>query len=211
MIRTWIADISALYDVSCYKKHYNSLPSFRREKADCLKSQKNKAQSAGAWLLLEEIRRVYQIPDTSVYNLSHSGDYVLCAVDMDGKENMQIGCDIEQIRGEHMDLAKHFFCRSEYEELAECRTKQERMEKFYRYWVLKESFMKATRQGMRLPLSSFEIQLSDPPLLKQRPEQFSDSYYFCEYFLKEIPYRIAVCSNHPDIDSGIQMELKEIW
>ena len=58
-----------------------------------------------------------------------------------------------------MELAKRFFCRSEYEDIFRCDSKEERAEKFCRYWVLKESFMKATRKGMALKMSSFEILL----------------------------------------------------
>ena len=79
---------------------------------------------------------------------------------------------------------------------------------FCRYWVLKESFLKATRKGMALKMSSFEIQLSDPPKLIKKPEEFDEDYYYCEYPLDGFPYRIAVCSNNAEIDSKIQMELE---
>ena len=110
-----------------------------------------------------------------------------------------------------MELAKRFFCRSEYEDIFRCDSKEERAEKFCRYWVLKESFMKATRKGMALKMSSFEILLSNPPRLIKKPEEFEETYYYREYHLEGFPYRIAVCSNDSELDSRIQMELKEIW
>ena len=63
MIRTWLADIRALYDEECYQKYFAALPAFRQEKARKLLFQKDRAQSAGAWLLLEEIRKRYKISD----------------------------------------------------------------------------------------------------------------------------------------------------
>ena len=66
-------------------------------------------------------------------------------------------------------VSKTFFCRSEYEDIFRCDSKEARAEKFCRYWVLKESFMKATRKGMALKMSSFEILLSNPPADK-KPE-----------------------------------------
>ena len=36
-------------------------------------------------------------------------------------------------------------------------SEEEKKIAFYRYWVLKESFMKATRYGMKLGLDTFEI------------------------------------------------------
>ena len=157
MIRTWLADIRALYDEECYQKYFAALPAFRQEKARKLLFQKDRAQSAGAWLLLEEIRKRYKISDRAVYNLSHSGDYVLCSIDTDAREGVQLGCDIEKVQKARMELAKRFFCRSEYEDIFRCDSKEARAEKFCRYWVLKESFMKATRKGMALKMSSFEI------------------------------------------------------
>ena len=69
-LRTWLADIRALYDEECYQKYFAALPAFRQEKARKLLFQKDRAQSAGAWLLLEEIRKRYKISDRAVYNLS---------------------------------------------------------------------------------------------------------------------------------------------
>ena len=34
----------------------------------------------------------------AVYNLSHSGDYVLCSIDTDAREGVQLGCDIEKVQ-----------------------------------------------------------------------------------------------------------------
>ena len=56
MIKTWISDISYLYDEQRYKKIYDTLPDFRKNKADKISTKKNKAQSAGVWYLLEKIR-----------------------------------------------------------------------------------------------------------------------------------------------------------
>ena len=195
MIDTWLADVRPLYKESCYRHYYERLPKFRKEKADRLRQQQSKAQSAGAWLLLEEIRIRHKISDSAVYNFSHSGDYVLCSVDTEGRRGIQVGCDIEKIREDRLNLARHFFCRSEYEDLLKSRTTEERIEKFYRYWVLKESFMKATRRGMGLGLDTFEIQIpqSGEPRLIGMPKSVEGAYYFKEYSL-EIPYRICVCA-----------------
>ena len=132
MIRTWLADIRALYEEECYQKYFAALPAFRQEKAGKLLFQKDRAQSVGAWLLLEEIRKRYKISDRAVYNLSHSGDYVLCSIDTEAREGVQLGCDIEKVQKARMELAKRFFCRSEYEDIFRCDSKEERAEKFCR-------------------------------------------------------------------------------
>ena len=86
MVRAWIADIRPLCEDKCYRKYYEELPDFRKRKADALKSVQGKAQSVGVWSLLEKIRAEEGLPESSAYNLSHSGDYVMCAVELDGKK-----------------------------------------------------------------------------------------------------------------------------
>ena len=211
MVRVYIAKITPLLIEENYRAYYRKIPAWRQEKADKLRFKEDKARSVGAWILWEKIKKAGQVPQEAVFNLSHSGDYVLCSIDTDAREGVQLGCDIEKVQKARMELAKRFFCRSEYEDIFRCDSKEARAEKFCRYWVLKESFMKATRKGMALKMSSFEILLSNPPRLIKKPEEFEETYYYCEYPLEGFPYRIAVCSNDSELDSRIQMELKEIW
>ena len=86
MVRAWIADIRPLCEEKCYRKYYEKLPDFRKE-GGCTAVRSGKAQSVGVWSLLEKIRAEEGLPESSAYNLSHSGDYVMCAVELDGKRN----------------------------------------------------------------------------------------------------------------------------
>ncbi len=208
MIKTWLTDIRPLYQDERYEICYMSLPAFRKEKADRIRSQKGKAQSAGAWMLLEKIRKEYGISDEAAFNLSHSGDYVLCSVDMDCHEETMVGCDIEEIKEIDLNIAKRFFCPSEYEQIIKEKSRVIQNDTFYRFWVLKESFMKATRQGMAMDMSSFEIELSSPPFLKKKPDIYTQKYYYHEYEVRGVPYKIAVCSTDREMESNIRMELK---
>ena len=79
MIRTWTASIAPLYEESFYRLCYGQAPAFRREKADRMKGKQVRAQSIGVWLLYEWMKREYEIKEDTAYNLSHSGDYVLCS------------------------------------------------------------------------------------------------------------------------------------
>lgn len=104
-----------------------------------------------------------------VFNLSHSGHYVLCSIA--DTETARTGCDLEKTGIPRLKVARRFFCRSEWDYIQKKVSEDERKEAFYRYWVLKESFMKATRLGMKLPLDAFAIRLSegeDPVLTKSR-------------------------------------------
>lgn len=207
MIRTWAADIRPLFEAARYEEYYRILPDFRKEKADKLRNLRGKAQSVGVWSLLTMVRRTYGVSEEAVFNLSHSGNYVLCSVDMGERLHGQVklGCDIEEMKVPRMNVARRYFCPSEYETILRMETESERAEAFYRFWVLKESFMKATRLGMALDMQSYEIKLSNPPVLLKQPEQFPETYYYQEFELCH--YRIAVCSTEPEMDSGIQTEL----
>lgn len=201
MIHTWAASTAPLRDEEVYRFYYNNVPAFRREKADRIHFTEDKAQSVGAWILLQKMRAAYRISDTEVFNLSHSGIYVLCSIADGEPESVKVGCDIEVVKEARMKVAKRFFCRSEvlYIEGLE---KGKQADAFYRYWVLKESFLKATRRGMGLDLRSFEIELAgrSAPVIIQKPDDIEEDYYYKEYAVQGVPAKIAVCSTKDNFD-----------
>ena len=206
MIRTWIADIKELTKKEKYLQYYKKVPEFRREKADRILSEGGKALSVGAWTLLEMMRSEYGVKAEAVYNLSHSGDYALCSIDDCGRTDIMLGCDVEGIKEMREGVAKRFFCESEFRYIMRQKTEKKRAEEFYRYWVLKESFMKATRLGMKLGLDRFEIQVAgeERPRLLRQPEEFPEMFFFQEYEIEGIAYKIAVCSNADTISKEIK-------
>lgn len=76
------------------------------------------------------------------FNLSHSGDWLACAV----TAGSPIGVDIEQCKPRHnaMTLARRFFCAEEVAALENCGGKQG--DRFYDLWTLKEAAVKARGQ-----------------------------------------------------------------
>lgn len=208
MIRTWAADITPLFQEECYRRYYLDAPVWRREKADSLKHMQKKAQSIGVWSLYAKMKQFYKLNGDETYNFSHSGDYVLCSVSTDtgkGTGKIKVGCDVERVRECRMNLAKRFFCESEYRCLLETEEENgKRKEVFYRYWVLKESFMKATGKGMAMSLDSFEICLGKPSILIRQPEEYRETFYYMESDLGRGTYRIAVCSTDMEIDAAVK-------
>jgi 4'-phosphopantetheinyl transferase len=87
------------------------------------------------------------------YNLSHSENYVACAV-----SDSPVGVDIEYIDTFNWDLAKKCFYGSEYEYIL---NKNNSNNAFFELWVLKESYMKMTGLGFRLGLDEFSVEISD--------------------------------------------------
>jgi len=197
---TFLADISPLLQEESYRQTYNKVPDFRRQKADRLHFQIDKAQSIGAWRLWMLIKENYQLPPETPFNLSHSGNYVLCSASPLGKK---IGCDIETIKDFREPIVRRFFCPNEQEDILS-HPEAARAARFYRYWVLKESFMKATRQGMRLPMNTFAFHIppKGTPYLTNYPPNIKETYYFHEYLLPDA--QIAVSSTHPQFAEHLQ-------
>lgn len=204
MVRVWVADVRALLAEETYWEYYGRLPGWRKEKADRCRLVKDKVQSVGVWSLWEKVKEMCDVPEGAVYNLSHSGDYVMCAYsDIPGT---QVGCDLEEVKEFRENVAKRFFCPGEYEHIMnESGEKQTQL--FYRYWVMKESFMKATRRGMALDTRSFEIgwEKNAGPVLLRWPEEFPEKYYFKEYRKPGMNARMAVCTTDCEIDEELHV------
>ena len=196
MIRSWVADVTPLLDVDIYKKYYKDVPHFRKEKADQMRFQKDKALSIGAWCLFERMKNEYGLHHSPVFNLSHSERYVMCSVADSIKADVKLGCDIEFVKKMRPGVARRFFCEKETTYIEGRQTEEERTDAFYRYWVLKESFMKATRLGMGLDMRNFEICMDerDRPILIRKPEEIAGEYYYKEYTQENVHAKIAVCS-----------------
>lgn len=165
-------------DPELFKRVYDALPDYRRRKIDSMALEKNKCLSMGAEILLrraltdsgfdagryepsfEANGKAYfpAISGVFQFNLSHCGDMAMCAAH---RGPQSIGCDIEKIKDIDLNIAGRRFCRSEYETIMSQKTKREQIEYFFRFWTLKESFMKATGLGLSLPLNEFEIRIKD--------------------------------------------------
>lgn len=77
------------------------------------------------------------------FSLSHSGEYVLCAVSC-----REVGADIQKIQPADVGkLAKRFFSGSEYLALERCGPAEERQRLFFELWSRKEAYGKLTGEG----------------------------------------------------------------
>lgn len=198
-VYTFYADVTPLRSDALRNRLYEALPDFRKEKADRLKGLDDQILSIGAWTLYTFARQQVPYPHAS-FNLSHSGTFVLASL---APQGVQVGCDVEMLRHFREKVARRFFCPSEYETIRSAPPDQQ-AELFYRFWVLKESFLKATRYGMKLGLDSFAFHLDTtgckaPPVLIKQPPLFPGDYYFLECSLSNHAARAAICSDIPQI------------
>lgn len=144
------------------------LSAYRLERLKRVKTPQAKRQGLGAEILLiQALRRCS--PETKLpleiavgengkpyfpgkelrFSLSHSGEIALCAL-----SNREVGADVERMRAFDENLSRRFFTEAEQEYISQAK---DRAHAFTQVWTLKESYIKATGQGLRLPLNSFSV------------------------------------------------------
>jgi 4'-phosphopantetheinyl transferase len=93
------------------------------------------------------------------FNLSHTDGLTVCLVGRD----REVGVDVEDRTrgGSLLEVADRFFSPLEVKALRALPL-EEQMDRFFLYWTLKESYIKARGMGLSLSLSAFSFEL-DPP------------------------------------------------
>jgi len=140
------------------------------------------------------------------FNLSHSGDLLVCAVSGNG----EIGVDIEFIRPDRdpLGIARRFFTAGESADLAALPATL-RCAAFYRTWCRKEAFIKALGRGLASELSRFRVSVapSSPATLISWEEPRADlSGWFLADFVPAPGYAGAVAtSGHPNITRFLEL------
>jgi 4'-phosphopantetheinyl transferase len=91
------------------------------------------------------------------FNMSHSG----CLAAYAFTSGCEIGIDVEQIRDmpDLEPVAERFFCAGEAAQLLSISGERPRQEAFFRCWTRKESYIKATGDGLSAPLDQFQVTL----------------------------------------------------
>lgn len=209
MVYLYAADIRSLPDPKEEPGILHMISSRRRRKVMEYLRAEDRKKSLGAGLLLAKILPLYgESPENITlepggkpkaekvcFNLSHSGDLVICAA---GRK--AVGCDIEKIETEPEGVAVHFFHGNEVEYL-QMFQEEERNEMFFRLWTLKESYMKMTGEGMRLPLQDFEI-LPEGERIRVRR---GDEILPCHMMEYSIPgYKVSVCTEEEEFFDSVK-------
>ena len=203
MLKTYIACTDELVNSMLFSSLYARMTQYRKDKINRMVFLKDKRLSLGAGALLDYALILEGVSDREIiyvqnqkpciknsnirFNLSHSGNMVFCAV-----SDKDVGCDVEQITDIDMQIAARFFFHEEYAAISACPDSTSRNDLFFRYWTLKESFMKVTGLGFKLNLDDFCIDLrSDGIDVKQSVD--SRNYYFKEY-TADTGYKFSVCT-----------------
>lgn len=160
-------DLEEVSYESAFKSYFNLLsPICQRRNLAYRKLHDKKAHLLGRILLLDLLSLTEQEEDISSmkfsnfgrpflsdnfdFNISHSGNYVLCVLSF----NQRVGVDIQE------------WCPIEYsefstvlsdEDLRRIRDSISSDKEFFKIWTLKESIVKANGQGLSIPLKSIII------------------------------------------------------
>ena len=97
------------------------------------------------------------------FNLSHTEGLIFCAVVL----KHDIGVDVEDMERPEVSpaIAERFFSPREVEELNNLPERLKR-NRFFDYWTLKESYIKARGMGLSIPLEQFSFHLSENELIR---------------------------------------------
>ena len=166
--KIYFADVSPLERDALFSEYYAKMPQYRREKIDLLKRSGDKTRSLGAWVLLSRALKSVGVDENAEillgkngkpllkdaqdvhFNLSHSGDLVMCVVSA-----REVGCDVELVKDGRLGVAQRFFTPGECRFIGLGEDERVKNERFFRLWTLKESFIKANGAGLSIPLNTF--------------------------------------------------------
>ena len=177
MYKLYFANISDYYDEKTYKKGYQKVCQYRKNKIDSCKNEDDKIRSLVAGLLFEEACEEYNITNLLDklkdgehgkpffdcdddqfpgeqrihFNISHSGKQVMV-----GMSDTPIGVDIQEMKPLKADIASRYF--TEKEQDLYFRASEEECDKIlYKIWCLKESYVKFTGKGLMEGLETFSV------------------------------------------------------
>lgn len=171
----------------------NLLSNEKQHKIEKLKKEEDQKKSVISTLLLNDILKLNGLDSSDVvyneygkpylknnefnFNISHSGDYVVCVISKN-----EIGIDIQQIRKINDLIVQKKFTVSEQEYVKDDLT-------FTRVWTLKESYIKAIGKGLYQKLEDVET-------IKNNYICKIENYQFQSMVIDD--YCLSICYNRQD-------------
>lgn len=128
------------------------------------------------------------------FNISHSGDWIVCAI-----SSSEVGVDVEELNDNQiMSIARRCLTDYEYKQISSYDLSiQAAM--FYKYWTLKESFVKNTGLGMKKSFLDFEFVFDNLKIKLIMDGKEHTDYHFEEYKIDE-RHQVAICTKENDIE-----------
>ena len=131
------------------------------------------------------------------FNVSHSGDWIVCAVDKGS-----VGIDVEKISTViDLGISENFFSNKEHDDLL---SKIDPFDYFFTLWSLKESYIKFIGKGLSHPLNTFSMKLNNSKIYIESQNKILEDIYFKQYNIDK-EYKMAVCGSNPDMPENVIM------
>lgn len=137
------------------------------------------------------------------FNLSHTDGLIVCGIVL----GSEIGVDVEDVTrgGDLVKIADRFFSKMEVADLSLVQEEQQE-NRFFDYWTLKESYIKARGMGLSIPLGEFGFVLNDldtsidieiDPVQNDKPDRWKFKQW------RHGKYKIALCLENKDDSSHL--------
>ncbi|MBC2580402.1 4'-phosphopantetheinyl transferase superfamily protein [Clostridium sp. DJ247] len=120
------------------------------------------------------------------FNISHSGNWVVCAID-----DTPVGVDVETIKEIDLKIAERFFSEYEYNAIVN-QPKELIQNYFYKIWTLKESYIKAEGKGLYIPLNSFSLEINENSIYVKVGNRYSNWFLYNMCISKDV--MISICT-----------------
>ena len=195
-IKSYLLNIDSLNDES-FNKLLIGVKKYRRDKIEKLSLKRSKYLSLAVEILIRKACEDFRIDYLSeeivigeygkpsfkhskyFFNTSHSGKYALCVI-----SDVEVGCDIEEIKEYKQRVAERFFSEKENNYL---KLTNEKDSLFYRLWTLKESYIKCVGKGFGMNIKDFELDnIGNDIIIRGK-----DNYSFLEQTFDG--YQISIC------------------
>lgn len=215
MVHVFAMDITDLPDPLEYPELIEKLPENRKLKIMACMQPEARRQSLGAGLLLQSVLGKHEMTEFDItvgqygkpeiegiyFNVSHSKDMVVCAV-----SEHPVGCDIEKIATAPEKVAERFFSKGEADYLNQV-MEEKKEEEFFRLWTMKESYVKMTGEGLRLPLNQFELCFGED--VSVRRDGAIQNCFLKEYEITG--YKLTVCAEENAFQEEIEIIRQPIF
>ncbi|MGJ4849193.1 4'-phosphopantetheinyl transferase family protein [Bacillota bacterium Meth-B3] len=219
-MKLYALNVRWLYEERVFFRLLAFLGDDRRRKALLYRFAKDRALSLGAGLILNLalIREEPELPwpprirlggygkpfladkGAPSFNLSHSGEYAVCAIGREG-----VGVDIEQIGIADPGVARRCFVERELLRVMPDGIHVD-AEEFCRLWTLKESFIKRIGTGLSSDPLRFEILGKADMRVRQ---DYDAQSYRCRLY-EEVPgYKLALCITSDGFPDRVEIIEKE--
>jgi len=132
--------------------------------------------------------------ETLQFNVSHTRSLIILAV----SRQRYLGVDTENThtRRVSIGLADSYFAAAEVSALHACPVERQH-ERFFEYWTLKESYIKARSMGLSIPLNEFSFAFEDDRVIRLKVEaslgDFAERWHFWQFRIAN-DYLIAICA-----------------